>query len=186
MLECWRIFEEILSDVSKKYCAEIGSFVLMSNHFHMIIWTPNENLDEIMNHLLREVSKKINKSSNRINHVFGGPYKWSLITTQKYLVHAYRYLYQNPIRSKITKKAEEYPYSTLYKLINRETIKFKVFDDRIANYCDLESDVSNRLGWMNEVYSQKQSEVIRICLNRKVFRYPAHKDYRPIVSSLDK
>src|SRR5574338_252694 len=94
---CWEVFGEKLSIVSERYRAKVLAFVLMSNHFHLLIQTPDGNLDAIMNYLIREVSRTIGARSRRINRIFGGRYKWSLIQDECYIAHVYKYVYRNPV-----------------------------------------------------------------------------------------
>src|SRR5580704_8555974 len=78
--QCWEIFCDKLNHISDVYDFKIHSFVLMSNHTHLI-GTPSEEhyLGEVMNWLQSSVARTINRVSGQINHVFGGPYKPSLI-----------------------------------------------------------------------------------------------------------
>ena len=85
----------------------------MDNHYHMIVQTPEGNLDKFMYEFNRRIAKKILDRSGGINQIFGGRYKWCLIESQKYFSNCYRYVYQNPRRASIVKKCEDYSFSTL-------------------------------------------------------------------------
>jgi len=82
----------------------------MPNHFHAIVSTPDGNLDAGMQYLLREMSKKVNFITERMNHLWGGRYKWSSIQSEYYYETVYRYVYQNPLRAGICSNVEIYPY----------------------------------------------------------------------------
>src|SRR5687768_2108167 len=69
--ECWKLFQKKLYAANQKYKFEIHTFVLMSNHFHLIASTPQANLDQVMRYFLTEFSRAINVRADRINHVFG-------------------------------------------------------------------------------------------------------------------
>src|SRR5581483_5588273 len=73
-LEAWNIFVECAFAISVAYGAKIHAFVLMSNHFHLLVSTPDSNLDDVMQYFLREAGKLINLKAKRINHIFGGRY----------------------------------------------------------------------------------------------------------------
>lgn len=92
----------------------LHAFVLMSNHYHMMV-TANENhpLGEVMCELQKSVSRRINKKSERINHVFGGPYKASLIRRDDHYLDVFKYIHRNPIEAGVVQRVEMYPYSTL-------------------------------------------------------------------------
>lgn len=178
------IFEQVLLEVNQKFSAQIAAFVLMSNHFHMILWTPKENLDQIMNYFMHKTSLMINKKSNRINHVYGNRYGWSLIQTEEYLTTACRYLYQNPIRVHLSDRVEDYPYSTIFYLSKNKKLKFPIYDQQLMDCCLFSKDMEKRLEWLNEPLSDKQNEMIRKCIKKPMFQYPKHKQFRKIIDSL--
>jgi REP element-mobilizing transposase RayT len=63
--DIWKIFEDYLCHVSHVYDLRIHSFVLMSNHFHLLASTPQGNIDKVMNYLMREVSRNITRESGQ-------------------------------------------------------------------------------------------------------------------------
>ncbi len=177
--ECWDIFGYYLNEISKRFGIKIGSFVLMSNHIHMIVWTPNENLDQAMHYLFREISKTINKKSSRINHLFGGPYKWSLIMSEKCLSQAYRYNYQNALVKGMVEKAEDYKYSTLYNLSKNLESIFPVYDELIIESCEyIPKKLDQRLVWLNEPFTEIQREAIQHGTKRNIFKLPTYKKFK--------
>lgn len=105
---------KLLSKLNENpYNAKIHAFVLMSNHYHLLIETPLENIDKCMQFFNKKLSIYINYKAQRINHVFGGRYFWSIIKDDYYYACVTRYIYQNPLRSNIVSDVEEYKYSTL-------------------------------------------------------------------------
>ncbi len=183
--ECWNVFTQQLSKVSKDYHARVISFVLMSNHFHMLLYTPEENLDAIMNYLLREVSRTIGRKSGRINHIFGAPYRWCLIDNEVYLAHAYKYVYRNPVEAGLSDLAEEYRYSTLHYLIAKTFLGLAVYDHAVQSSPIVPPSLSDRLHWLNRPYASKHQELIRRALKKPRFRLPQSKNYRLVTRTLD-
>jgi putative transposase len=110
----WRLCLYCLTKACEKIPVEIESFVLMSNHYHLLIYTPNADLDKFMQHFNTYLSKEIRTITRRINRIFGDRYKWQLITKENYYKRATRYIFQNPLRQGIVSKCEDYPFSTLY------------------------------------------------------------------------
>lgn len=165
--EVWEIFSIYLHFISHAYDVRIHSFVLMNNHFHMLISTPQANIDESMNYLLREVSRSIGKASDRINQIFGGPYHWSLISNSIYYQHAYKYIYRNPIRAGLSRSVEEYKYSTLRGLLGFERLLIPAIDN-----LDLIQNPTSQLQWLNSTYDEEIQEAIRLALKKKEFAFP--------------
>jgi putative transposase len=87
----------VLKTNQKKYCVKIQAFVLMNNHNHLVVRTPCKNLDKFMRQINTLISKRINSSFGRINHVFGERYQWSLVTEKYYYNSVIKYVYQNPL-----------------------------------------------------------------------------------------
>ena len=143
----WDIFSRYLYFVTLAYGVRVHAFVLMSNHFHMLISTPNANLDKAMNYFMREVSKAIGNDSGNINQTFGGPYHWSVIRNQLYYQHAYKYVYRNPVDAGMCKRAEEYKYSTLRRLLGWDHLPFPAFDN-----LGLITNPGEQLEWLNSPY----------------------------------
>lgn len=130
MKSLWPLFVETMAATKRKYPFDLHCFVLMNNHYHLLIQTPQLNLDRIMHDFNMKLSHKIARASGRINRIFGARYKWSLIMDQKYYLNVYRYVYQNPIRDHLTERVEHYQYSSL----NPELKKFALFDKRSKSY----------------------------------------------------
>jgi len=180
----WSLMSEQLDEVSIFYAARIISFVLMSNHFHMLIETPLKNLNEIMNYFMRETSRAIGRVSVRINHVFGGRYKSSLISNETYFAHAYKYVYRNPIQARIAGAVEDYPYSTLRWVTGKEPYRFAVYDvsTLLANRVPVK--MTDRLTWLNTPYLAQQNTIIQKGLRRVEFSFPRDHNYTKVVRSL--
>jgi putative transposase len=163
----WEIFSRYLYFATLAFGIRIHAFVLMNNHFHMLVTTPNANLDQAMAYVLREVSKTIGIESGKINQIFGGPYHWSLIKNQLYYRHAYKYVYRNPIEAGLTKKVEDYQYSTLSGLIGKKRLEFPAFDN-----LGLISDPGAQLNWLNTPYPETWIiEDIEKALNHSEFDF---------------
>src|SRR5207237_1433286 len=114
--ETWKIFCEILSRASRMYGAEIHTFVLMSNHYHLLVTTPLGNLDLFMRYFQTEACRAIQERAARKNHVFGGRYKWTILGGSAAVAYAYKYILRNPVRARIAENVESYPYSSFTSL----------------------------------------------------------------------
>lgn len=114
MYQVWNLCKEAILYAQEKCSVEINCLVLMSNHYHLIITTPDENIDTFMRFFNGRFSILIAKSSGLLNQKFSNRYRWSVIESDDYLRNVYRYIYQNPIRAGIVETCGDYPYSSLY------------------------------------------------------------------------
>lgn len=78
---------------------EIGAYVLMPNHFHILIRSKNEKGAAIFLHkLLLSYSKYFNKKYSRDGAVFQGKTKAQHLYNERYLRYIYSYIHLNPIK----------------------------------------------------------------------------------------
>ncbi|MBU0999750.1 transposase [Patescibacteria group bacterium] len=91
---------EILSANLKLYRIELHSYVLMQNHFHIILMTPEANLGKFMQRFNTTYTVYFNRRHRRSGHLFQGRYKAILIEKDEYLVGLSRYIHLNPVRIK--------------------------------------------------------------------------------------
>jgi putative transposase len=113
MFQVWKICLEALQFANHKTSIELHAFVLMNNHYHLVISTPEANLDYFMSLFNKYISDEIGRTSGSLNRKFGGRYKWCLIESQQYYFNVLRYVFRNPMRANLVEKAEEYLYSSL-------------------------------------------------------------------------
>jgi REP element-mobilizing transposase RayT len=173
----WSIFSSYLYLTQKLFNLEIHAFVMMSNHFHLIVKTPNANLDVAMRYFMRETSRAIGHDLGRINHVYGGPYHSSLIGDYNYYLRAYKYVLRNPVAANMCKKVEEYSFSTLHGLLG-----FKHLLIPVCGNDELFYNTENFLDWLNLTYEESENEVIRKALKRREFKpYASQKTRKRLV-----
>jgi len=105
-------FKEYIAGAEIKYGFKLHAYVLMTNHYHLIIETPDMNLGKIMHHLNGSYTTYINIKRKRSGHLFQGRYKAILVDKDNYLLELSRYLHLNPVRAKMVVKPEEYTHSS--------------------------------------------------------------------------
>ncbi|GAB4018310.1 MAG: hypothetical protein Fur0010_19480 [Bdellovibrio sp.] len=163
----WIIFENELTKIQKEFGVNISAFVLMKNHFHLLIKTPNEDIDRVMYFLMKRLTNSIQRETGRINKVFGGRYKGSIILDKSYLMNVYKYVYLNPVKAGITKRAEDYIYSTLFYSIKKgPKLSFDIDD-----LFELKNNKDQFLNWLNQRFSDEENWSIRSGINKTVFEY---------------
>lgn len=90
----------------------LHAYVLMTNHYHLIAETPRKNLSRIMHSINSSYTTYVNIKRKRSGHLFQGRYKAILVDKDNCLLELSRYLHLNPVRAKMTRKPEDYPYSS--------------------------------------------------------------------------
>jgi len=105
-------FLSYLGSAHRKYAAAIHTYVLMNNHYHLILETPRANLSKIMHYLDASYAIYFNIKRKRTGPLYQGRYKAILVQEDEYLHHLSRYIHLNPVRAKIAKDPIEYRWSS--------------------------------------------------------------------------
>jgi putative transposase len=170
----WNLASDLLYIVSWMYGAKIHAFVLMSNHFHLFISTPRENLDDCMRYFQSNFSQWMLKKTGRSAYCFEKRYNYSMIQDPNHYASVYRYIYQNPIRAKIVGRAEEYAASSLRGRVGLELQKCPSVPHEFEK-C-FSSIENNELDWINQQVPNSESSKVRLGLRRRIYTPPS----RPI------
>ena len=101
-------FLEIVCEVSSHYDFKIHGYVIMSNHYHLILENQRENLSHGMRQINATYAQYYNKKYKRIGPLWQGRFKSRYIFDTNYLFVLFKYLEFNPITAKITKKLEQH------------------------------------------------------------------------------
>lgn len=94
------------------YGAIIHAYILMKNHYHIIIETPRANLSKVMHYLNTSYAAYFNTKYKRVGPLYQGRFKAILVKQDEYLHHLSRYIHLNPLRAGISKLPEEYRWSS--------------------------------------------------------------------------
>lgn len=178
--ETWKILADECYGVSIVCGARIHAFVMMSNHFHMIVSSPELDLGEIMQHYGSSVTRAYNRKSGRNGHLFGGRYRWSLIDSPIYYAHALKYVYRNPVKAGLCDRVEDYSFSSLHGLCGKSYLPFPVspLARETRHSGRIPDEMDSLLSWLNTPYRAEDSECIRRALRRKVFTFPVDRKTR--------
>jgi putative transposase len=88
------------------------AYCLMTNHYHLLIETPDGNLVNGMRRLNGAYTQAFNRRHGVVGHVFQGRYKSIIVDRENYLLELCRYIVLNPIRAGIVVQIEEWPWSS--------------------------------------------------------------------------
>jgi len=105
-------FLSYLAESAHKHAVILYAFTLMSNHYHLIVETPNANLSAFVHTVNSAYTTYFNLKRKRVGHLFQGRFKSILIDKDNYLLELSRYIHLNPVRAGIVSKPRDYPYSS--------------------------------------------------------------------------
>jgi REP element-mobilizing transposase RayT len=79
----------------------------MTNHYHLLIETPDGNLAKGMRQFNGVYTQRFNRTHNRVGHVFQGRYRAILVQKDAYLLELSRYIVLNPVRARMVRTARD-------------------------------------------------------------------------------
>ncbi len=105
-------FIDLLKDVVDVWNANIAAYCLMSNHYHLLIQTPDANLSRCMRHINGVYTQYFNRTHSIDGHLFRGRYKSILVESDSYLLELLRYIHRNPLEAGLVDRLDSYNWSS--------------------------------------------------------------------------
>jgi putative transposase len=105
-------FLSLLARVCETYNWTCHAYCLMSNHYHLLVETPDANLSKGMRQLNGVYTQDFNRRNHCCGHVFQGRYKSVLVEKEGYLLELTRYIVLNPVRAGMVQRAQDWPWSS--------------------------------------------------------------------------
>ena len=101
-----------LGKCSRRFGLSLYAYVLMGNHYHLIVRTSQPNLSEAMHWLQMSYTIWHNVHHERSGHLFQGRFKAFLVQGESYLHRLILYVHRNPLRAGLAKRLRDYPWSS--------------------------------------------------------------------------
>ncbi|NIQ37089.1 MAG: hypothetical protein GTN81_00640 [Proteobacteria bacterium] len=121
----------LLGRMHERYGIQIHAYVLMPNHYHLLMETPQGNLVAIMHDLNTAYTNYFNKKYERVGHLFQGRYRGILVDRDPYLLELSRYIHLNPVRAGIVQSPEKYRWSSYIGYISSKSAQEWLFTDLV-------------------------------------------------------
>jgi len=102
----------ILATAVSRYGWQCHSYCLMDNHLHLMLLTPEPNLDRGMQYLNGVYAQTFNRRHERSGHLFQGRYEATLVENDGHLLEVCRYVVLNPVRAGICADPADWPWSS--------------------------------------------------------------------------
>ena len=104
---------EYLREAAQRYGVAIHAYVLMGNHFHLLVTPEDEHgLPGMMQTLGRRYVRVYNNLHGRTGTLWEGRYKATIIESERYLIACMAYIELNPVRAGMVSDPADYPWSS--------------------------------------------------------------------------
>jgi putative transposase len=111
--EDYQFFLHHLGELAPRFKCEVHAYVLMTNHFHLLI-TPymGRGASLLMKLLGQRYVQYVNKTYRRCGTLWDGRFRSSLVLSARYVLACYRYIEMNPVRANMAAHPGDYPWSS--------------------------------------------------------------------------
>jgi len=107
-----QLFLDTVAEMSERFDLNIIAYVLMSNHYHLLLRTNLANLSKAMQWFGLTYTRRFNNRHLRSGHLFQGRYKSIIVQNDVYLVRLSCYIHRNPLRAGIVDRLADYKWSS--------------------------------------------------------------------------
>ena len=110
----YRGFLALLGAAGERVPMRVLGFCLMPNHFHLVLWPRAEGkLSRYLQWLLTAHVRRYHRRYRSSGHVWQGRFKAFPIARDEHLLAVLRYVERNPLRAKLVRQAQNWPWSSL-------------------------------------------------------------------------
>lgn len=131
--------EHDVDKIIKKRYVELVSFILMPNHFHLIVLEKEEGgISQYMQRVLTAYAKYFNTKYKKSGHLFQGPFQFVHVTDNVQLLHLSTYIHRNIRELKKWKNKEhQYTWSSYQDCIEKnrwgELLKHEIITEQFSS-----------------------------------------------------
>ena len=156
-------FDKILAEAVERSQTRLLAYCLMPNHWHLLVWPrKNGELSRFVGWLTLTHTQRwhAHRRSVGYGHVYQGRFKSFPVQEDDHLYTVARYVERNALRGNLVRRAEEWPWSSLYRWLHGGQ------DDKplLASW-----PIPRKAGWVEHV-NAPQSEAELAAIRRSVER----------------
>jgi len=124
-----QMFLELMEEFNERFRVEDYAYVLMSNHYHILLKTNEANLSKSMQCFGSTYTRRFNVKNGVSGHLFQGRFKSIFVENDSYLMRLSCYIHRNPLRTGIVKRFSNQTIGSLmgltYSSISKQVSQFR-------------------------------------------------------------
>ena len=157
------LFVATLGQVCEKTGWRVHAYVLMPNHYHLLLETPEPNLVAGMRWFQGTYTTRFNRRNRMTGHLFQGRYKALLVdgTSEGYLRTVSTYVHLNPVRARLVKTGEivAYPWSSVRYYVGKKSRPEWMSVDRVMGELGLGDSAAGRRRYREYLEGRASAEL---------------------------
>ena len=114
-------FLDMIQETRKVLPFHVLYFVLMDNHYHMIVQMQTVPIGQAMHNINLAYSKYYNKKYHCSGSIFGQRYRAFTVGTTSYLLQLILYIANNPVKAGLVKHPSEYRWCAHMDVVSRRS-----------------------------------------------------------------
>ena len=127
-------FVDLLGELDERFGLEVHAYVLMRNHYHLLVRSAEGQLSRAMRHLNGCYTQRHNWHHGRDGALLAGRFHSSLIEADSYLTRVARYVHLNPVAAGLASAPEVYRWSSYSAYLHPAQAPKWLHRDRVLEY----------------------------------------------------
>lgn len=110
--EDYTTFIQLMQEACRIFNIRISAYCLMTNHYHILLQTPEANLSQCMRHINGVYTQRCNRRYNVDGQLFRGRFKAILVEEDSYLLELVKYIHKNPLQAGMVDNLDKYLWNS--------------------------------------------------------------------------
>lgn len=137
-------FLQTIEEAHDRFGLQIHCYCLMSNHYHLLVKTPEANLGRAMRHINGQYTQRYNRLRNTDGSLFRGRYKAILVENDSYQLQLSRYIHRNPIDAYLVDQLDEYQWSSYTDYVSQKVSPAWLYKDEVYQQLTVKSHLREK------------------------------------------
>ena len=123
------VFLSLLRSTWNRLNWRVIAYCLMSNHYHLLVQTPDMNISRGMRWLNGMYARRFNRRHKRTGHLFESRFFSRIIRDEAHMRDTVRYIFLNPVRAGLADLPWTYRWSSCINCLGSEKLSYAICDN---------------------------------------------------------
>ena len=129
-----KAFLALVADCASRFDVVTHAFVLMGNHYHLLVQDVGGRLSRSMRHLDGVYTQNYNRTHGFDGSLFKGRYRSRLVADDEYLLDVFAYVHYNPVKHGFVKRAADWKWSSHRAYLAIEPAPYLAIDEMLDRF----------------------------------------------------